>query len=200
MNQEIVIATNNEHKVQEYREIFKGCPIVFYSLKDLNIKDEPLEDGNSYRENALIKARSIAKYTTLPILADDSGLEIESLNNEPGLFSARYSKEMGGQEKANLSIISRLNGINNRNACFKCTIALINVKEGELIYEGTAKGYILNAPQGHNGFGYDPIFFSSEANAPFALLSGDLKNKFSHRGKASLKLKSYLIIKNYKLG
>ena len=195
MNFEIVLATNNKHKLQEVRGFLSPHKIVVYGLNDLNLKIGDVEDnGKNYYENALIKAKAVAKLVDLPIIADDSGLEIEALNNEPGLFSARYAEQLGGHANAIKEIVHRLEGKNNRNARFVCDIVLVNDGDKPLLFEGIAKGIIAESPIGENGFGYDPIFQSTEINKRFSELTQEEKNKVSHRGKALLKLLTYLRI------
>ena len=195
MNFEIVLATNNKHKLQEVRAFLAPHKIVVYGLNDLNLKVEDAEEnGKNYYENALIKAKNVAKLVDFPIIADDSGLEIEALNNEPGLHSARYAESLGGHANAIKEILSRLEGKSNRKARFVCDIVLINDGEKPLLFEGIAEGEIADAPIGEGGFGYDPIFHSFEVNKRFSLLTDEEKNKVSHRGKALLKLLTYLRI------
>ena len=195
MNFEIVLATNNKHKLQEVRGFLSPHKIVVYGLNDLNLKIGDVEEnGKNYYENALIKAKAVAKLVDLPIIADDSGLEIEALNNEPGLFSARYAEQLGGHANAIKEIVHRLEGKNNRNARFVCDIVLVNDGDKPLLFEGIAKGIIAESPIGENGFGYDPIFQSTEINKRFSELTQEEKNKVSHRGKALLKLLTYLRI------
>ncbi len=198
MNLEIVIATGNKHKVDEYRKIFKGYKVVFYSLSDLNLSVDVDENGKTYKENALIKARFVADIVSFPVLADDSGIEIEALDNKPGIRSARYASEHGGSASTNLYVLDLLNGKENRKAKFKCAIALV-ANGKEYIFEGECPGRILEEVTGENGFGYDPIFFSDEANCPFGTASEEIKNTFSHRAKASKKLKTLLTLLDYNL-
>lgn len=199
MYQEIVIATNNKNKVREYREIFKEYPLVFYSLDDLNLQIDPDETGSSYEENALIKARECAKYVSLPIIADDSGLEISAFDNNPGIYSARYSKTFVSQKEANLQIVKELEGETNRQAKFVCVIVLYVSKNKCLVFRGETNGKIVEKLEGNNGFGYDPIFLEDDTNKTYAAMSKDEKNKVSHRAKASKKLKTYLLFNNCKL-
>lgn len=192
MNLEIVLATNNAHKVHEYRELFKNLPIVFYSLSDLNVNINVEENGTNYAQNALIKAQAIRQYTSLPILSDDSGLEIESLNNFPGLHSSRFALSLGGNKSANEKILEMMKDKNNRKASFRCTIVFLCNNEKPLYFEGVCPGIILKNRCGDGGFGYDPIFHSSEGNICFGEASENQKNVFSHRAKASKKLITYL--------
>lgn len=198
MNLEIVLATNNKHKVDEYRKIFKGYKVVFYSLSDLNLNVDVIENGKTYKENALKKARAVANIVNFPVLVDDSGIEIKALGNRPGLKSARYAKEHGGSKETNKYVLNLLKNEEDREAIFKCCIALV-ANNKEYIFEGVCPGYILKEVTGENGFGYDPIFFSSEANCPFGTASEEIKNTFSHRAKASLKLKTLLTLLDYQL-
>ena len=195
MNFEIVLATNNKHKLEEVRAFLAPHHMVVYGLHDLNLRPkEAEENGNNYFENALIKAKEVAKLTDLPIIADDSGLEIEALNNEPGLHSARYAESLGGHANAIQEILRRLKDKDNRKARFVCDIVLINDGDKPLLFEGIAEGEIAEAPLGEGGFGYDPVFHSYEANKMFSELTQEEKNKVSHRGKALLKLLTYLKI------
>ena len=195
MNFEIVLATTNKHKLEEVRAYLAPHHMVVYGLNDLNLKPKNVEEnGNNYFENALIKAKEVAKLTDLPIIADDSGLEIEALNNEPGLHSARYAESLGGHANAIQEILKRLKDKDNRKARFVCDIVLINDGDKPLLFEGIAEGEIADAPIGEGGFGYDPIFHSYEINKRFSLLTQEEKNKVSHRGKALYKLLTYLKI------
>ncbi|MFA5283544.1 MAG: RdgB/HAM1 family non-canonical purine NTP pyrophosphatase [Bacilli bacterium] len=195
MNLEIVLATNNAHKVHEYREIFKNLPIVFYSLSDLNIAIDVKESGTNYAENALIKAQAIRKFTALPILSDDSGLEIDSLDNFPGLHSSRFALSSGGNISANKKILKMMENKKDRKASFHCAIVFLLNGDKPLYFEGICPGTILKERYGEGGFGYDPIFYSSEGNIRFGEASEDEKNAFSHRAKASRKLITYLKVK-----
>ena len=197
MNYEIVLATNNKHKLQEVREILSPHKIVVYGLSDLNIKiPEVEENGTTYAENALIKAKAVQQVTTMPIIADDSGLEIAALNNEPGLHSARYASSLGGHDNAIKEILKRLEGKEDRSARFVCDIVLLNTEKNPLIFEGIAKGKIAEQKMGEGGFGYDPIFISDETGECFALMHEN-KNTVSHRAKALKKLLTYLKINGF---
>ena len=197
MNYEIVLATNNKHKLQEVREILSPHKIVVYGLSDLNIKiPEVEENGTTYAENALIKAKAVQQVTTMPIIADDSGLEITALNNEPGLHSARYASSLGGHDNAIKEILKRLEGKEDRSARFVCDIVLLNTEKNPLIFEGIAKGKIAEQKMGEGGFGYDPVFISDETGECFALMHEN-KNTVSHRAKALKKLLTYLKINGF---
>ena len=195
MNYEIILATNNSHKVKEVREILSPHKITVYGLNDLNLKPEDVEENaDTYRGNALIKAQSVQKLTTLPIIADDSGLEIEAMDNQPGLLSARYAAMHGGHDKAIQHILDVLQKKDNRKARFVCDIIFVNEDKDPLLFEGIATGYIADEPFGEGGFGYDPIFVSDELNKTYAEMTQEEKNKVSHRGKALKKLLTYLKI------
>ena len=197
MNYEIILATNNKHKLQEVREILSPHHIIVYGLSDLASKLEDVEEnGKTYAENALIKARAVQKLTTMPIISDDSGLEITALNNEPGLHSARYASSLGGHDNAIKEILKKLEDKEDRSARFVCDIVLLNVEDKPLIFEGVAEGTIAKEKMGEGGFGYDPIFISKETGTCFALMHEE-KNTVSHRAKALKKLLIYLKINGF---
>ena len=193
MNYEIILASNNAHKLKEVREILCPHGIIVYSLNDVNLKPEDVEENaDTYYGNALIKAESVAKLTTMPIIADDSGLEIEAMDNKPGLYSARFAKDCGGHEKAFEVIFDRVK--ENRKARFVCDIVLLNVEEKPLLFEGITNGVIADKVYGEGGFGYDPIFVCEETGKTYAEMPQNEKNQFSHRGKALKKLITYLLV------
>ena len=195
MNFELILATNNKHKLKEVREILSPHKITVYGLNDLNLKPEDVEENaDNYYGNALIKATSVQKLTTMPIIADDSGLEIEAMDHQPGLRSARFASENGGHDKAIAKILDFLKDKDNRKARFVCDIVLLNVDNKPLLFEGIANGHIAKEPYGEGGFGYDPIFIPEEFDKTYAELKEEDKNKVSHRGKALKKLLTYLKI------
>ena len=198
MNYEIVLATSNKNKLKEVREILSPHKIVVYGLNDLGIKVEDVEEnGKTYAENALIKAKAVQKVTSFPIIADDSGLEITALDNRPGMHSARYASAMGGHANAIKEILKDLSDKEDRSARFVCDIVLLNVEDKPLIFEGIAKGTIAKEAQGEGGFGYDPIFISDETGTCFGTMPEGEKNTVSHRGKALKKLLTYLRINGF---
>ncbi len=198
MNYEIVLATTNKHKLQEVRQILSPHKIVVYGLNDLGLKVEDVEEnGKTYAENALIKAKAVQKVTSFPVIADDSGLEIIPLGNRPGMFSARYAAEMGGHDKAIAQILEDLKDKDDRSAQFVCDIVLLNVEDKPLVFEGIAKGTIATEKKGEGGFGYDPIFISDETKTCFATMGQEQKNTVSHRAKALKKLLTYLRINGF---
>ncbi|MDY2889782.1 MAG: RdgB/HAM1 family non-canonical purine NTP pyrophosphatase [Candidatus Caccosoma sp.] len=188
---DIVIATNNEHKVLEYKNILKGLNINCLSLNDLNIKCEPDETGKDFLDNSLIKAKEIARFTDKVIIADDSGLLIESLPNLLGVYSHRFLPLASYREKCE-EILELLENSNNRKAKFVCVITLYNFKNEPIFFKGECLGSIGYEIKGDNGFGFDPIFIPKSYNKTMAELSEQTKNSISHRGIASKKLIAYL--------
>lgn len=175
--------------MQEIREILTGLDMEIQSMKEAGIKTEIVEDGQTFEENALIKAKAIAKELQgedAVVLADDSGLEVDYLNKEPGIYSARYMGEDTSYDIKNQNILDRLEGVPKelRTARFVCAIAAAFPDGGTFVTRGTIEGYIGWEPAGENGFGYDPIFYVEEYNCSTAQLSRETKNQLSHRGKA----------------
>ena len=181
----IVVATNNQGKLKEFRSIFVNHEVL--GLKDLNYQKEIIEEGNTFEENALKKAKQVSKDLNTIAIADDSGLEVEALNNEPGIYSARYSKEQT-DEANNKLLIKNLKNKENRNAQYVCAICIYYPNDEYLIVKDTCKGKIIDEPHGTNGFGYDPYFYSYDCNKTFAEITLEEKNKYSHRAKALRKL------------
>ena len=197
MNYEIILATNNKHKLKEVREILSPHNVIVYGLNDVNLKlPEVEENGKTYAENAMIKAKAVQQLTTMPIISDDSGLEITALNNEPGLHSARYAASLGGHDNAIKEILKRLEDKKDRSARFVCDIVLLNAEKEPRIFEGVAEGTIAKEKMGEGGFGYDPIFISKETGECFALMKEE-KNTVSHRAKALKKLLTYLRVNGF---
>ena len=193
MNYEIVLASNNAHKLKEVREILCPHGIIVYSLNDVNLHPKDVEENApDYYGNALIKAKSVQELTSFPIIADDSGIEIEALDNRPGIRSARFAAEHGGHVLAIQYILNNIK--DNRKARFVCDICLLNVDDKPLRFEGIVEGSIAMEPFGEGGFGYDPIFICNETGKTYAEMKQEEKNKFSHRGKALRKLITYLLI------
>ena len=193
MNLEILLATNNKHKLQEVREILSPHGIIVYGISDLNLDyHEPVEDGKTYKDNALIKANSLKELTDLLIIADDSGLEIEALDNQPGLYSSRFAKDKGGYDNAFRYIFEKTK--ENKRARFVCDIIMVNAENRPLLFEGICPGVIADEVRGNDGFGYDPIFIPDGYDKSFAELPREVKNDISHRGRALKKLLTYLRI------
>jgi len=188
-NNHIVIATNNLGKLAEFKKLFAPKHIEVSSLKDYPQIGEIKETGLTFEENATLKARAVAKQTKLPVLADDSGLEIDELNGRPGIFSARYAGDHDAAAN-NAKILSELAGVplEKRTATFHTTLVLMKPNEDKLVVDGELRGLILLVPRGNNGFGYDPLFWVPEKEKSLAEMSAAEKNQISHRGRASEKL------------
>lgn len=190
----IVFATGNKDKMREIREIMQDMNVEVISMKDAGIMVDIVEDGKTFEENALIKARAVAAYTDAIVLADDSGLEIDFLNKEPGVYSARYLGEDTSYTIKNRALLDRLEGVEKekRTARFVCAIAAVLPDKTELVTRQTMEGYIGDEPEGENGFGYDPIFYLDEFGCSSAALSREQKNAISHRGKGLRAMKELL--------
>lgn len=190
----IIFATGNAGKMREIREIMADMPVEVVSMKEAGILADIEENGTTFVENAKIKATEIAKQTKDIVLADDSGLEVDYLNKEPGVYSARYLGEDTPYEVKNQTILDRLSGVpkEKRTARFVCAIAAALPDGKVLTTQATIEGYIGEKPAGENGFGYDPIFMVEEYQCSTAELSEKQKNEISHRGKALRKMKALL--------
>lgn len=190
----IVFATGNAGKMKEVRMILADLGVEVASMKDAGISIDIVEDGSTYEENALIKARAVAAATDDIVLADDSGLEIDSLNGEPGVYSARYLGEDTPYSVKNANLIERLQGVpdEKRTARFVCAIAAVLPDGRELTTRAAIEGRIGYEEKGNGGFGYDPIFYVPELHKTTAELTGEEKNLVSHRGKALQLMKEEL--------
>lgn len=192
----IIVATGNEGKMKEIRQILGDENIVFSSLKDENLQDiEIIEDGNTFEENAIIKARKISDITGQMVLADDSGLEVDYLDKAPGIYSARYMGEDTPYSVKNRHIIELLDGVEEekRTARFVCVIACAFPDGHTITTRGTIEGRIGYEEKGNNGFGYDPIFYVPEFGCTTSELTPEEKNRVSHRGKALLAMYDKLV-------
>lgn len=187
---QIVFATNNKHKLEEIRNILDHT-LNILSLDDINCHEDIPETGSTIEENALIKARYIKEKYDYDCFADDTGLEIKSLNNEPGVYSARYAGNDHNSEKNMQKVLENLKDKNDRSACFRTCIALITGNK-EYLFEGKIEGQIITEKKGESGFGYDPIFVPDGYTQTFAELGNDIKNKISHRALAVKKLINFL--------
>lgn len=190
----IIFATGNAGKMREIKEIMADTGAQILSMKEAGIEPDIVEDGRTFEENAVIKAKAIAAFTDDIVLADDSGLEVDYLNKEPGVYSARYLGEDTSYDIKNQAILDRLSGVpkEKRTARFVCAIAAA-MPDGEvLVTRETIEGYIGEKPAGANGFGYDPIFYVEEYGCSTAELSEEQKNAVSHRGKALRAMKEQL--------
>lgn len=196
---QIIFATGNAGKMREIKEIMSDLNAEILSMKEAQIDVEIVEDGKNFEENALIKARAVAKEAPGAIvMADDSGLEVDYLNKEPGIYSARYMGEDTSYDIKNQNILDRLAGVpkEQRSARFVCAIAAVLPDGRELVTRETIEGYIGYEIAGQNGFGYDPIFCVEEYGCTTAELSEEQKNEISHRGKALRAMKEKLAREN----
>ena len=197
----LILASNNAKKVKEIKEILEGLPIEVKFLKDEGIDIDVVEDGKTFEENAKKKAKEIYEFLLSKgkkdfiVLADDSGLEVDYLNGEPGIYSARYSGEHGNDDKNNKKLLENLEGVpkEKRGAQFVCQLSLFTDKGEYYTVRGEVRGFIIESIQGKGGFGYDPLFFYEPFNKTFGELEAEEKNKISHRGIALIKLKDTLI-------
>ena len=191
----IILASNNAGKIKEVKQILGDMDIELLSMKEAGVDTQIQENGATFEENALIKARAVMKLTGILTIADDSGLEVDYLNKEPGVYSARYMGHDTSYDIKNQAIIDRLSGVtgSDRSARFVCAIAAVFPDGTELVTRGTMEGVIAHEPQGENGFGYDPIVYLPEFGKTSAQLSPAEKNKISHRGKALDKMRQELI-------
>lgn len=190
----IIFATGNDGKMWEIRKIMSDMDVEICSMKEAGIRADIIEDGSTFEENAVIKAKTVAGQTDAIVLADDSGLEIDYLNKEPGIYSARYLGEDTPYTLKSRNLIDRLTGVpdEERTARFVCAIAAV-LPDGEIITtQGVIEGRIGYEEKGSNGFGYDPIFYVPEYGCSAAQLSEEQKNQISHRSKALEAMKTEL--------
>ena len=191
---EIIFATGNQDKMREIREIMADCDVSIRSMKEAGIQVDIVEDGKTFEENAQIKARTICNLTGEIVLADDSGLEIDYLNKEPGIYSARYMGEDTSYHIKNANLIERLEGVpdEKRTARFVCAIAAAFPDGTMKTVRAVMEGRIGYKESGENGFGYDPIFYLPEYGCTSAEITPEQKNEISHRGKALVQMKELL--------
>lgn len=182
----VYIATHNAHKVKEFQYI-AGKDWECRPLSDLNAEISWEETGDNFAENSLIKALAVKKYTSHCVLADDSGLAVEALNGEPGVYSSRYSGKNANDAKNNEKLLKELLHVENRKAAFVCHLVFIDEKGQTVSFEGRCEGEILREKSGTQGFGYDPLFQPTGFQETFASLGEEIKNKISHRNQASQK-------------
>ncbi|HSG31464.1 MAG TPA: XTP/dITP diphosphatase [Thermodesulfobacteriota bacterium] len=192
MIEQLVIATTNKGKIKEFRSLLGKNVKNILSINDYDNIPKIEETGSSFSENALIKARAVANITGKLTISDDSGLEVDALSGEPGIYSARYAGD-GASDSDNIEkLLEELFRVDDRAARFVCCIALVDDKGNEHTFTGTCEGEILTSARGDGGFGYDPVFYYPDADKTFAELSLEEKNKYSHRAKAINKLNEYL--------
>ena len=189
----LLLATQNKNKVIELKRLLKDYPqFEVYSLSDMNIVDDIEETGTTFEENARLKALHIYRLTGIACLADDSGLEIEALNNEPGVYSARYLGENTAYTIKNQVILDRIKESNSRSARFVSVVCLVLNEDEVYSFEGIMPGTIGFEAKGNNGFGYDPIFVPLGYELSYAEMEVDVKNTLSHRGQALRKAVDFL--------
>ncbi|MBI2329754.1 MAG: XTP/dITP diphosphatase [Chloroflexi bacterium] len=195
MGDKLLLATNNQGKVREYKSLFKNIPLELVTLAEQGITTVVDEVGASLEENARLKATLLAAESQLLALADDSGLEVAALNGEPGRLSARYAGE-GASDRDRVSyLLSRLRDVpwEQRSACFRCVIAVATPNGEVALCCGECRGFIAFAPRGEQGFGYDPVFYLPDLDKTMAELPLEIKNQVSHRGQAARKV--YQVLK-----
>ena len=189
---EIVIASSNEHKVSEITQKIHSYFRKIYSLADFPKIGDIKEDGNSVIENSFIKSRVTFDYTNIPSVADDTALEVDYLNGDPGLFTARYAGENVTYDDNMNKLLNVMDGVpfDNRTARFRTVVTYVDGGINDFFVEGILEGYILEEKQGEFGFGYDPVFFVPEKGKSLASISSEIKNEISHRGLAIDKFKN----------
>lgn len=191
----LILASNNSKKIKEIKEILKDIPLSIKSLKEEGIDIDVVEDGKTFEENSMKKAKEIKEYLLSKgqkdfiVMADDSGLSVDSLNGAPGIYSARYSGEHGNDLENNKKLLRELKDSKNRDAKFVCVISLINDKDKEIVVRGEVEGKITEKLSVEGGFGYDPLFFYEGFNKTFGEATSEEKNSISHRGVALKKLR-----------
>ncbi|HHL39754.1 MAG TPA: XTP/dITP diphosphatase [Deltaproteobacteria bacterium] len=190
----LVIATRNPGKAREIKAILSDADLTVLTLDDFPGLELPPEDGATFEENALIKARHVAERTGLAALADDSGIEVDALGGRPGVYSARYAGPGATDEENNRKLVEELRGVDEarRTARYRCVVALVTPEGLEKTFSGAFEGRIVLEPRGSGGFGYDPYFFVPSRRMTAAQLPPDEKNRLSHRAEALRKLKAWL--------
>lgn len=190
----IVLATANPHKLREFQQILEADNFSIVPLSAFEGCPDVVEDGSSFEENALKKARAICSYTGCIALADDSGLEVDALGGAPGIYSARFAGEPRSDSRNIALLLERLQGVppEQRGAQFRCVIAVVSPGGREITAQGLCRGRITGAPVGSDGFGYDPVFLHKPSGRTFAELPAEEKNSLSHRGRAAAALRELL--------
>lgn len=192
MLDEVILASRNAGKIIEFKTLLRDLVNRMSTLCALGSAYDVIENGNTYSENSLKKARHVSVLTGKICLADDSGLEVETLDRRPGIFSSRFAGERSSDEENIAKLLSQLTDKTNRKARFVCSLALVFPGGRELTAEGQCEGLILDKPMGAGGFGYDPVFFLKDLNKTMAELALDEKNRVSHRARAVRELKKHL--------
>ncbi|MBF7097256.1 XTP/dITP diphosphatase [Alkalibacter mobilis] len=191
----IVVATGNEHKKIEIADILGLERFDFATMKEEGILIDIVEDGGTFEENALIKAREVRKHTIHAVLADDSGLEVDALDGAPGIYSARFAGENASDEENNQKLLELMKDVpsDKRSGRFVCVIAFIDEGGREYVFRGECPGKILESQRGEGGFGYDPLFYVESKGKTFAQLDGGEKNSISHRAVALKDAKEIIV-------
>ncbi|HPG40158.1 MAG TPA: XTP/dITP diphosphatase [bacterium] len=192
-NKTLLLATKNKDKITEISQLFANLPITLVTARDLTDLPRVEEDGDTLEANAIKKATEYSRATGLPAIADDTGLEVDALNGEPGVNSARYAGEHATYNDNVQKLLQAMQGVKPaaRTARFKTVIAFVNGDVIETV-TGQCEGVIIEYPSGGQGFGYDPVFYVPEYDRTFAEMDVELKNQISHRGRALVKIKDYL--------
>ncbi len=183
----VVLASKNRHKLEEIQQILSKYEIELVLQSELGVDVDVEETGKTFEENSLLKAQAVVRATGLPALADDSGLSVDALGGEPGIYSARYGGESCVSDRDRLNhLLQNLRGIRSeeRTARFVCAITLLYPDGNKLLAYGTCEGYIATEPHGEGGFGYDPVFYIPSEGCTFAEMGGEKKNRISHRARA----------------
>ncbi len=197
MNRKLLLATTNKGKVREYKNLLKDIPFRLVSLADEGITTSVDETGKTFKENAGLKARTIAAESRLLTLADDSGIEVDALDGEPGVLSARYAGDNATDAERTEYLLSRMKDVpeGKRTARFRCVIAVAEPDGETMYFDGVCEGIVPFEPAGELGFGYDPVLFIPEFGKTIAELGPEVKNRISHRAKAAEKARKALIEK-----
>ncbi|MBN1832172.1 MAG: XTP/dITP diphosphatase [Deltaproteobacteria bacterium] len=185
----LVLATRNPGKISEFKELLSSFSVEIKSLQDFGPIPPVKEDGDTFEENAYKKAHTTAKILGFPVLADDSGLEVQALGGLPGVRSARYAGEKATDRDNNLKLLEAMKGVVDRRASFRCVICIAVPRGPALTYEEACHGEIIHEMEGDRGFGYDPIFYYPPLKKTFAQMTVEEKNRVSHRGKAAAQLR-----------
>ena len=190
----LIVATKNQGKLREIRELLDGLPLEMCSLSDFQGLPEIVEDGSTFRANALKKALTIARHTGGLVLGEDSGIEVAALDKRPGVYSARYAGVQATDRKNNLKLLRELRGVpmKDRRARYRCVAALVEGETVIAVVSGRCEGMIAQQPQGRNGFGYDPLFFVPRHGQTFGMLDPSIKAVISHRARAMVRVRAAL--------
>jgi XTP/dITP diphosphohydrolase len=197
LDRPLVLATRNQGKILELKELLSGFDVTVKSLNDFGPVPQVIEDGKTFEENAYKKAHFTARVLGFPTLADDSGIVVPALNGAPGVRSARFAGEDADDASNNMKLLRMMEGVADRRAVFECVIVIAVPRGPALVYDGRCEGEIANQARGKSGFGYDPVFYYAPMNKTFGELSREEKNLISHRGRAMVKIKEefYKVLK-----